>query len=334
MRLLATNGSWLRKPAVLLLAGLLCMPALAAGRHGAKIEFSEPATPTIASNLNRLNTSQSAFKQAQDEMFRPFQPFNAQDASDVGTMPFRPRTPTVVPDKKTLEMMERRKNWAFTDSADLMPQQSYEDILHVKQYGPDGKEKAELSPVQKYYESLGVKNKPAKDPMVDAFTGDKRPEAYRDFAGTNAFSPQQFTFSAAEGRQAPSIEQSAFSGSGLAQAEHERQQSRQRTENFKALLDGRDPVQLTTAPGSVNAANLYDRPNTPMPAPAAPVEYRSVLNSPVLQPFSSATQLRPRILDDPTARALGLPQPMPQIKVEPPKQPAPLQTFTLPVRRF
>ncbi len=82
-----------------------------AGTGSEKIQYSKPSEGTVASNLNRLDPQQSTFKQVEDDLFTPFKPRVPV------RFPFpRPEKFAVVaPDRRTQEMIERRKNWAFAD---------------------------------------------------------------------------------------------------------------------------------------------------------------------------------------------------------------------------
>src|SRR5580692_1706354 len=76
MRLLSFSNFRLVRPAVFLLAALAAVSAQAGGEPE-KIEFSEPSSPVIVSNLNRLGIGQMSMKeQIQEDLFSPFKGMN------------------------------------------------------------------------------------------------------------------------------------------------------------------------------------------------------------------------------------------------------------------
>ena len=153
---------------------------------GDKIQFSEPANPTVTSNLNRLDPRQSTFKQVEEDLFKPFKLGDPESAAERPTpFPTPPQMAPVVPDKRTQDLIEKRKNWAFANWNDLYPDSSMEESSND---GLDGQGKKTVSLMEKYYESLNMKNSTATNRLNSAR------RFSQDFAGTNTFDPSGESF--------------------------------------------------------------------------------------------------------------------------------------------
>ncbi|HEX4343645.1 MAG TPA: hypothetical protein VH255_09650, partial [Verrucomicrobiae bacterium] len=120
----------------------------------------------MAEALERLNPTPTAFRQVQEDMFgsikNSFRPENSMQG--VLSVPV-PQPQQSAPDRHTREMMDRRRNWAFADLSDLYPQPSMEETLGLKEFGTDGKEKKELTAIEKYYENLSSKSTEKRDQL-------------------------------------------------------------------------------------------------------------------------------------------------------------------------
>jgi hypothetical protein len=337
MRFLVTSIRGATRPAFFVLAVSLCASAYAGGKPE-KIQFSDPGSTVVASNLNRWD-NKSAFKRVEEDIFKPFNSGNSFDGNMVA--PFRPFVPPAPAlSKRQLEQLEERKNWAFTASTDLLPQNKMEDILHVKHYDLDGQEKKSLSPIEKYYESLGTKHSSTATELSESLGGGRN----RDFAGTNAFSFQNFAAST-NGRVAwgsPAVEPAPGVSSALTLAEKNR--ARQHKLEFSNLLEGRTapgPSTFSNPNGNQGPAVLQG--NLGNPALATPPAFSSSSLNPARVEYHNAANpilgaaihpnLRLRTIADPTARALGIPQTEVKPPEPPPKKPVNPQ-FTLPQRKF
>ena len=345
-------GKW--AGCALALPFVLASSALA-GEKPEKIEFSDPAAPVSYSNLNRLPTDKSFSQQIKEDLFKPYDSMKQEGTSLDPVMPqFQPPRQPVTPDRRQRELMDRRRNWAFVDSADLLPKNSLEDMLQAKEYGPDGREKKDPSAIDKYYEKLGKRQGPT------AIELSQQPGAgrNRDFAGTNAFNSANFAFSTNESVWSiPSGENTASLPPWTANGNSntvEQLREKQHRADFSKLLDGRvsapieappligNPITppagfgFTAAPAALNPYSATTE-SKPSPAQPAPIEYRNPASPLPGATPAQALYTRPHVLDDPTLRALGLPQP-PVKLAETPKAATPTMEraaeFSLPQRKF
>src|SRR5262249_19768862 len=122
----------------------------------------------------------------------------------------------------------------------LLPKSSLEDMLQIKEYGPDGREKKDLSAIDKYYERLGKRQGPT------ALELSEQPGAgrNRDFAGTNAFSSAHFGYSTNESTWSlPSSETegllSPWAVNGPTNSPEQLLRQKQHRSDFNNLLEGR-----------------------------------------------------------------------------------------------
>ena len=82
-------------------------------------------------------------------------------------------------DKRTIEMLEKRRNWAFTDAEALSTDKTLESMFGIKTE-TENLNKSQTS-IGKYYENLDPKRKSASSPLEDALD----PNRARNFAATN-----------------------------------------------------------------------------------------------------------------------------------------------------
>jgi len=290
------------------LAGL-GMAVAQAGPPGEKIQFSEPSNPTVASNLNRLDPRQSTFKEVEADLFKPFklgQQFYNREG-DLG-VPLPSQIAPSAPDKRTQDLIEKRKNWAFADWNDLFPDPSMEEPSND---GLDGMEKKTVSLIERYYESLNQKHSPATNRLNT--TG----RFSQDFAGTNAFDTSGESFTP-EGQfnkimkqifnpgSADGVDKSVvdFNRATLPPLTPDQiLDQKKREEEFQRLLDPHRPVTSADQPGSglqaqtagINFTNQF----TSELAHRSPISPSLGVTDPTANAFYS------HVYDDPTALALG-----------------------------
>jgi hypothetical protein len=122
------------------------------------IEFSEPSSSEVTTNLQKLGAKRDGLKRLEEDLFKPLKNFNPENPGDVGPQ-FHPPTNPIRPDKRTQEAIERRKNWIFMSPEEWVGGPSASEVFHMPEYGADGQEKRKLSPIEKFYESLGRREK-------------------------------------------------------------------------------------------------------------------------------------------------------------------------------
>src|SRR5882724_2510746 len=130
MRPLATNVLRMSQPAIGLGVCLLGVAAWAADSPG-KVDFTPPAGPLIASNLNRLDANRSIFDRSRDDLFKPLESALPQNSLEPILPPMNFNQGPVVPDAKTQQQRDENKNWLFKGLSDL----DNKDIDLEKAYG-------------------------------------------------------------------------------------------------------------------------------------------------------------------------------------------------------
>lgn len=338
MSFFGTNGRCCgRLAAIAVLASGLSLAH--AGGHGEKIEFSEPTTPTVSSNvsdtvnpaLERLNPT-SPFRQAREDLLRPLKealPSAADSMQGVMSLPppeqFQPQ-PRL--SKHERELLDRRRNWAFSDWNDLFPDPSLDDASGLKDLTADGKDKQSISVIQRY---LDREDQPQKygaltnNNTLGPWDADGRYRA--DFRNPALFDPLTAQ-SDALSRMVRAPQQNATDKgkvdrgfkdvAGYIIGSQEEAAWKKRREDFEHLLDPNQPAAkpdngLFADPFSSSALQAAQQ----QPAQAQP--YHSVLY-PMGFTDPTARALHSSVYDDPTARALGLPNPTPPKAPEPPPE--------------
>jgi len=317
---------------------VLCLANAQAG-PGDKIQFSAPTDPATSSNLNRLNPRESTFKQVQDDLFKPFKLGN-QHYNEDGVMSVPPpsQMAPVVTDKRTLDLIEKRKNWAFANWNDLFPETSLDELANGE---ADGKEKKPVSLIERYYESLNQK------PSSATNRASAKERMMQSLAGTNSFdlSGEAFT---PEG-QFNKIMRKILNPAGADREDRsvvdfqhtalrppspgELQEQKRRFEEFQRLLDphlGAAPVSPVNSGFQAQTGNAAGNLLDAAPARRGPLNPSMAVADPTARSFYS------HAYDDPTALALGqtnnLLTPRP---VVPPQPAASLHPFDdLPKRKF
>ncbi|MDB6122992.1 MAG: hypothetical protein JWQ71_1985 [Pedosphaera sp.] len=345
------HSKWCALLTLLAIAGasLISNSALAGGKRE-KIEFSEPSTksPVVTSNLDRINISPSNIKPVPENFFKQFESLNSAGPTPI--IPFRQSQPPPL-SKHAKELLDQRRNWAFTDLKDLSPGQNLEESFGIKEYGPDGNEKKAQSAIDKYYESLGQKqNSTQNSSLANGLDSTRNSGSL----STNGLPRSEFSREASPSLRNAFILESGnpftrpngnssatFATSPFVQAPPDKvqlQQQQQHRLEFQKLLANPystpaatpSPVNLQQ-PGLVSQSAINNNATSPF---ATQAESRSKLN-PYLG-VATAPTLRSQVLLDPTARALGLPDPslLPKPEVAPKAPPASAFAKPLPMRKF
>ena len=128
---------------------------------GRKIEFSDPGSGAVASNLNAIATGKTPFPSLENELKKPNEMFQPGSSLQGIGGPMIQRAPaSAVNSKKLKELLEKRQDWQFLDVEDYQSEQTIEDMLGIPEYGPTGELKEEKSPLERYYERLDRANAP------------------------------------------------------------------------------------------------------------------------------------------------------------------------------
>jgi len=122
--------------------------------HGRPIEFSDPKSAEITTNLNQLSPRRGGLRDLEVDLTKSFQQgFSSRSSLDgIAEPPIRYSPPPVIQSKKARELLERKKNWAFVNPEDLTSGPTAEQVFGLPEYGADGKEKKKTSAVELYYQ--------------------------------------------------------------------------------------------------------------------------------------------------------------------------------------
>jgi hypothetical protein len=137
---------------------LLCSAQAADKRRGRAIDFSEPRSDEVTTNLHQLTNKKDGLRQLEEDLYQPLQMFAPKSSLDgVAAPPPRAPATSVIQNKRVKELLERRKNWVFMTPEDLLAGPTVEEILKAPRYDATGQEKKELPPLLGYYQRLATK---------------------------------------------------------------------------------------------------------------------------------------------------------------------------------
>ena len=159
---------------------LLCSAQAGGKQRGRPIEFSEPRSDEVTTNLHQLTSKKDGLKQLEEDLYKPLQSFAPKSSLEgVAAPPARPPAGPVIQSKRAKELLERRKNWVFMSPEDLLAGPTVEEILKSPRYEADGQEKKELPPLERYYQRLAAKRPGGEEPqpIERAMTCSARPES-------------------------------------------------------------------------------------------------------------------------------------------------------------
>lgn len=298
---------------------------------GEKIQFfgaetSDTNTATTVSNsapgaapvANPLNPGM--FGQMKEQIFGPLEQSLKNVDSTRGVMDLPPPQAPPPTDKRTREMIDRQRNWAFANMEDLNSDPNAQDALGVKNLSADGKDNQSTSLVDKFY------NKPTQNPAQtqkqwkEAFD----PAGSRGFVRSNewgATTPLQNADSFSRG-WFPSGQDSAglnremprFRADSVADLNSpEMQAAKKHNEDFERILTPSLPT-VPTLNNSIPGLVDLNQNNASVPKatfkPQAADPYHSVVNPMMGVVDPNIAALHNHVYDDPTAASLGLPNPV------------------------
>jgi hypothetical protein len=311
--------------------------------QGERIHFSEPTGGVSASNINANLPSSSnpfapptAFKQMQDDLFRPLAESLHDSSSMDSVFPVPPPSQqSQAPlSRHAREMLDRRLNWAFSDFEELNGNSSSDNILGS--IGLDGDDSSEpVSLVNQYFDNLGKKSDTRRNSAFGGESPDPNAALIRRYdpdsltdVGEKNFIDKLFdaklnqkkssvgNFNSASGQQNGGMENPLV--------------EERRLDNFRrySLMDPTTPTpkredsmsavyfdQLGATYGGADAA--------PKPAVTDDPHHSVLYRAPQFaDPTISA--LHSAVYDDPTAVALGLNNPPPPVVA--PKPPVTAQS--------
>ncbi|MDB6066212.1 MAG: hypothetical protein JWR26_2420 [Pedosphaera sp.] len=308
-----------------------------AGKAGA----SGLGSTIVVSNWSELNPKKSTYKQMKEDLFKPFQSMNPNGSMDavipLPSMQQQNQSRQGAADKRAQDWLDKRRNWAFTDMNELFPQANpLEDSLGTQSSTPANKQNQSLSPVEKYYESLGLGRKNSLTDEQKAGRADTFGIS-SDINRTNEYNPLGVVIPGVDGLMKnaglagssglPEQNVATFAPPATLLTPEQRREEKERRDEFQRILDPRAPVSAAAGlSGSLRDAwgqptvNRAADPANYITHQVSEQPFRSAL-APMLGTMDpTARALHSSLLDDPTARALGLPNPAPyKPVVAPPK---------------
>ena len=126
-------------------------------RRGRAIEFSEPRSEVLSSNVNLLGANKTALKDLERELKKPFELISPSDEY-VDRLKTGPQSSVPRSDVKAKQMkdfLERRNDWIFLSPEEMMGAgRTAEEILETPEFGPNGEPKKRKTAIERYYERL------------------------------------------------------------------------------------------------------------------------------------------------------------------------------------
>ena len=145
---------------------------------------------SISGGAEKTVPGQGMMDRFQDSLFGTHKPMDVSPPSAPETPHRRPHL-TPPPDEKTRQRMDEQRNWVFSGMNELNSPQSTEELTGVPELGPDGRPKAKLSAMEKYYKSLDGDPSSLSNQMPDLVT---MMWTVKQLSGTNSLSPLIFAF--------------------------------------------------------------------------------------------------------------------------------------------
>ena len=276
-----TSAQWkTRLPLAMLLAAML-FGVHGWAQEGDKTAVAAPSKPVVVvTNTPATPVHRGALEQIKSELFEPLDPYSPRNAVrnllDRPNRPFQRITPPL--DEKTRQKMDQDRNWMINGMNELNSPPKPEDLLGLPDYGPDGRDKNSLSPVEKYYQSLEPGSKRATnraDSISEIMWNLKQLSGTNGFSSMGAYLPDEQDLlkgnllpPAADSDSSRKDSGSAQNFKGVREAaasEAAEREQKKRLDDFKRLMDPSLPPP-PVAPGSLDG---YKNLLTPPTAPAA-----------------------------------------------------------------
>lgn len=365
-------NKWLRG---MLAAGLLILlPGISRGQASASSD-AKPAGGVFTDSTNIIKIGhgettapgQGRLDRFEDELFGTHKPLDLGNSMN-GIAPSDHRPPrTMLPlDPREKERIDKQRDWAFSIINDMNSTPTAEQILGMPEYGPDGRAKKKLAPMEQYYDNLNkaklsnsnqwsdmmkavwdvkqLSSTNALNPLVyTSMSGDKTMQNVMVLHALGQTDGNNLDADASPGDSSKAAEKMAAETAAAAQQDDQKR----RFEDFKKMLNGDSGPAFK--PYSFDQPESYKHPQSaevlygpvlspaaaPTPAPAAALANQSSLNPVlgVMSPSGSALNaIAPgaRVTPPPTTDFRSL------LEQAPPKPKPALDPFTqnFPKRAF
>jgi hypothetical protein len=147
-------------PAVLLLGGGLAVHAQQSSpRQSQPILFSEPKGVTVSSNLNLIATKKAPLRNLEDDLKKPFEPFELFDAanslSGAPALPQRLPPPPQLNNRRARELLQKREEeWLFETPQGRDEALIKDDWLKTSESDLPGEGSRKQTSLERYYDRL------------------------------------------------------------------------------------------------------------------------------------------------------------------------------------
>jgi len=298
---------------------------------------ANPAPPTSAAADTKAiygSLPPNNFKQFKEDLFKPFNfldPRNTLEDQDFmdGKLPGqRPASPLLT--RRYQALQDEKRNWAFTAYEELYTpaDETAKKLFGIKQYGDDGRERKELSVMDRYYESLGKRDFSATNRSVDTYRAEFIIKNGFDPLGTNLatttdpFMKKMLGLDTPDSVLTKSFETSLPSGPPPIGSAEEVKMEQKRLANLRRRILGEAAVNFPERQPGVFVNPFQQGTDNQGPKPltaadalihqqmAGAAESRLKAANPWIAADPTANALHSRINDDLTARALGYSNPL------------------------
>ena len=119
------------------------------------IRFTEPDNVVTGTNVAEITAKKPNLGALDQSLRKPFEFFKSEDFFGDAMPPvIRRAPPSAYNNKRAKELMDRKKNWVFSTPEEMYGIQSPEQMMNMREYGPDGEEKTPKTTFERYLERM------------------------------------------------------------------------------------------------------------------------------------------------------------------------------------
>lgn len=160
--------------------------------RGRAIEFSQPRSDTVSTNLNRLGTTGNGLRDLEDDLLMPLQTLPKSSLDGLTAPAIRPAVtqPSPAQIRRARELLKRREDWVFMLPEDMVSGLTPEEIFGLRDLDPSRTDKESQSMLERFYERMREKesNGQRKGESADEdFLGLRRSDEKRNSSRTTEF---------------------------------------------------------------------------------------------------------------------------------------------------
>ncbi|MCU0783150.1 MAG: hypothetical protein MUF81_03710 [Verrucomicrobia bacterium] len=143
-------------------------------RRGRSIQFSEPRSSVVSSNVNELRTKPTTLNDLEQALKKPFDVFSPGDdpIARFTTPPVPRMLPSPAQSRRMKELLEKRNEWIFLAPEDYYaPGLTAEKMFNLPEYSPSGEEKTRKNPMERYFDRMDKLRAGAQGAATNYFAG-------------------------------------------------------------------------------------------------------------------------------------------------------------------